>query len=186
MRSTDYAIRASTSMPVTRRALRVGLRLAVLAALWFLLTGGSAENLWLGALFVAGGALLGSLLESGLSRAPRPAAILRFAPYFVSRSLAGGVDVSRRAMAPGLPVELDLISYETRLRSQTARVFFASTISLLPGTLSAELDGARLKVHVVSGEEDAREDLERLEYEVGRLFGEEMDEPRAARGDDGD
>ena len=163
--------------------MRMGVRLAVLAALWFLLTGGSAENLWLGALFVAGGALLGGLLEAGMTREPRPAAILRFAPYFVSRSLAGGVDVSRRAMAPGLPVELDLISYETHLRSQTARVFFASTISLLPGTLSADLDGANLKVHVVSGEEDAREDLERLEHEVGRLFSEETGEPRAVRGD---
>lgn len=64
MRSTVDNIRVSSSMPVARRILRLGLRLAVLAALWFLLTGGDAQNLWLGALFVAGGALLGSLLES--------------------------------------------------------------------------------------------------------------------------
>lgn len=176
MRSTVDNIRASPGMPVARRVLRVGLRLAALAALWFLLTGGDAQNLWLGALFVAGGALLGGLLESPGTRGPRPAAVSRFVPYFISRSLAGGVDVSRRAMAPSMPVELGLISYETWLRSRSAQVVFACTISLLPGTLSARLDGGKLQVHVVSGAEGAREDLERLEYHVGRLFGEESEE----------
>jgi multicomponent Na+:H+ antiporter subunit E len=183
MRSTVNDARGGPGVPAFRSVLRVGLRLVVLGALWLLLTGGDTGNLWLGAPFVAGGALLGGLLDAPGSRRPRLAAVLRFVPYFVSRSLAGGVDVSRRAMAPSMPVELDLISYETRLRSQSARVVFASTISLLPGTLSARLDGGKLQIHVVSGAESARRDLERLEYQVGRLFGEE--EPRAERGERG-
>ena len=51
------------------------------------------------------------------------------------------------------------------------RVFMANTVSLLPGTLSAELDEEHLHVHVLDQTGDLTSELAVMESRVTRLFG---------------
>jgi len=46
-----------------------------------------------------------------------------------------------------------------------------NTVSLLPGTLSAELDGQVLKVHVLDDLVDFMPELDALEQSVARMSG---------------
>ena len=50
-------------------------------------------------------------------------------------------------------------------------MILVNTVSLLPGTLSAELDGQVLKVHVLDGLGDFMPELEALEQSVARMSG---------------
>ena len=64
-----------------------------------------------------------------------------------------------------------MVDYSLHLREGTARVFFANIVSLLPGTLSADIRGDTLIVHVLDKNLPMFEQLRRLELAVARLFG---------------
>ena len=79
---------------------------------------------------------------------------VRFVPFFLMRSLLGGVDVAWRAFHPGMPIAPEFIEYPLRLPPGLARVFMANTVSLLPGTMSTEIGENCLTVHVLDGRKD--------------------------------
>jgi len=87
------------------------------------------------------------------------------------RSLMGGADVAWQAFHPDLPIAPDLIEYPLRLPPGLPRVFMANTVTLLPGTLSAELDRSVLHVHVLDSRKNFVAELEVVEENVARVFG---------------
>jgi len=82
--------------------------------------------------------------------------------------------VAWRAFHPGIPIAPDLLEYTMRLPPGLPRVFMANMVSLLPGTLSAELNRNVLKVHVLDSQQDFLTELEALERSVARMFGVSM------------
>ena len=142
-------------------------RLLLFAVLWGILTGGRTDALPVGALAVP----LTTLASIRLLP-PSPWSLrgwLRFLPYFLVESLRGGVDVAARAFHPRLPLAPALLDYPLRLPPGPARVVMADAVSLLPGTLSAELDGAVLRVHVLDHRRRPREQLAALEARIAAL-----------------
>ena len=145
----------------------------LLAILWLALTGLTD---WLfGAVAVA--LALGAshwLAPMQLTRFSLPG-LLRFLPYFAVQSVAGGIDVARRAFAPALPLALHDSRYTLRLPAGQARTVFIGTVSLLPGTLARDLSGNELRVHSIAG--DPTPELQRLERRIADLFGLTLAEP---------
>jgi multicomponent Na+:H+ antiporter subunit E len=142
---------------------------ALLLPVWLVLDG--LGSLWVGVLAAALGGLVGALVAPAISYGWRPSQLLSFAGYFVLESLRGAFDVAWRAMHPGLPITPRLSDYEIALPEGKPRTLFVGVVSLLPGTLSADLstDGRTLKVHAITA--DPGEDLRRLERRIARLFG---------------
>lgn len=156
------------------------LRLVLFAALWWVLAEGEAKG-WAVAAISVGGATLASLLllPPGPQRV-RVAALARFVPFFLHEAVRGGLDVAGRALHPRLPLQPGLIDYPLRLPEGPARVFFATTISLLPGTVSAWLAETHLRVHVLDSSRPVQARLRELEERVGRVFGVELPANRGA------
>jgi multicomponent Na+:H+ antiporter subunit E len=94
-----------------------------------------------------------------------------FVPFFLWRSLQGGVDVARRAFHPRMPITPELLDYPLRLPPGLPRVMLANIVSLLPGTLSATLNREVLKIHVLDGEAALLANLDTLEERVGKVCG---------------
>lgn len=138
------------------RWLRGARRAAFFCLLWVLLGGGSAASWTVGAPAVAAATLLSLRLWQGplLSLT----GLLRFLPWFARQSLAGAVDVAVRALHPDMPLYPGTVRHELRLPEGASRIALANVISMLPGTLSADLEGNRLTVHAL----DARQDLHRM------------------------
>jgi multicomponent Na+:H+ antiporter subunit E len=153
------------------------LVLALVVAWWILAPPGQG-GWWAGVVAVVAGfgahrALGGSsVAEARL----RPLRLPAFLPWFLFQSMKGGADVARRALAPSLPLEPGFLGYPLRIPEGPARVFFLNAISLLPGTFSARLEGAELRVHVLAEPDLAPDRLARLEARVARLFGLELEE----------
>lgn len=152
------------------RARGILVHLGIYAALWLLLTRGDAASWVVGfpvillALWARTALLPGPLLRV------HPPALLLFIPEFLMLSLKGGIDVAQRAFSRSVRLAPDLLEYPVRLPPGAARVFFMNLISLLPGTLSADIQGDVLSVHVLDREQDTRADLARLEKRVARIF----------------
>lgn len=93
-----------------------------------------------------------------------------FLSYFLKKSLRGGIDVAFRALHPALPLKPGWLNYPLRLPEGPARVLFASTISLLPGTLSTRWDGNNLIIHVLVKGPHIEPELVRMEERIAALF----------------
>lgn len=141
----------------------------VLFALWLLLSGPDA---WLVGLGVAlAGGLAGAGLAPGEPSPWRPWRLPGFFGFFLKESLLGGLDVARRAFARRVDVEPCFAHYPLALPPGAARTLMVSLVSLLPGTLSADLDPAtdRLLVHALAPA--AFDTLAELEQRIATLFG---------------
>lgn len=154
------------------------IRLPLFALVWWLLSGGAADSWYVGGIFVLIGTLLSVTLAPPLAWSL--AGLLRFIPFFIRHSLSGGVDVARRALSPSMPLQPEIIDYPLSLSLPQSRLFMASVISLLPGTLCTDLQEERLLVHVLDRRSDYRRELVRLERQVAAIF---RDETSVTRGE---
>jgi multicomponent Na+:H+ antiporter subunit E len=100
--------------------------------------------------------------------------LLRFAPFFAIESIRGGLDVAQRVMRPQLRINPGFQSYRPRLSDPIARVVFLDSISLLPGTLSADMREGVIQVHALDARSDLAPELARLERRIADLFGEQL------------
>ncbi len=142
--------------------------LVVLLLLWLLLNG--LDRFLAGLLAAAAGAGLGAWLVSGQPHPWKPHRLLCFAAFFLWESFKGGIDVAWRAMHPGLRINPCFSGYRIDLPAGQPRTLMVATVSLLPGTLSANLseDGRDLEVHALMPE--AMASVERLEDWIAWLF----------------
>jgi multicomponent Na+:H+ antiporter subunit E len=143
---------------------------AVLAALWWALTGGAAGSWVVGVPVV----ILATLASQALWRRRTgwlsPLALLHFAVYFLRESLRGGLDVGRRALAPSLPLRPGLVTLRSRIPPGPAEVFLVNCLSLLPGTLSVDLRGAVLTLHVLDQDMPVETETRELESHIAAIF----------------
>lgn len=145
---------------------RLARTLAAAALLWGVLAGGAG---WGFAVLPVAAAALAYLSFAPSRRGGfSPVGFALFLLYFLGQSLAAGADVARRALRPALDVQPAWIDYALRLPPGPGRILFVCTVSLLPGTVSADLGDEALTVHSLTG--DATRDLARLEQRIARML----------------
>ena len=165
-------------MRVFRFLVSVPLRMSVAVVMWLILVEGGLQDLWL-----AGGVSAVAAVSSYLVLAPgvfgtlRWLGLVRYGVYFAAQSVLGGIDVACRAFSPRMPVTPTLDTVELGLPRESARILYAWTVSLLPGTASVHLDGQRLVVHFLVDSPAAHEELRTLEGRVARLLAQPKTAP---------
>ncbi len=159
---------AAVSTGLRSRVPAVVPRALVLLVLWWVLSEGTVEALWIGVPAVILASLPG--LRYPAAPAPHPLPLLRFFPVFLGRSLLAGADVAARALRPDMALHPALMEYRTGLPPGPARVFFANLVSLLPGTLTADIDDCTLEIHVLDARAPNARTLRQLEGVVARIF----------------
>lgn len=146
-------------------------RFLLFSGLWWVLTE-SYPGAWGFGLPVA---LLAALVSFAFRRPDgwriHLSGVLRFLPFFLWQSLRGGIDVAGRALHPRLPLAPGLLDLTLRLPPGPARVFFADTLSLLPGTCSVHLEQAQLRIHALDAASLREAELRGVETRVAALFG---------------
>lgn len=148
--------------------------LIFLSTIWLVLAGTGADAWIPGVVAVA----FATFLHVGLGGAGDQRISLRgavgFLPFFLGQSLRGGMDVARRALSPSLPLAPTFLHYSMRLPTDAAKVLFLNTVSLLPGTFSARLDGDELTIHLLADDASGLDRVRRLEERVARIFGHDL------------
>ncbi|MDH3207463.1 MAG: Na+/H+ antiporter subunit E [Gemmatimonadota bacterium] len=166
------------------RLQAIALRAAVLALAWYVVSAGDPRSWVVGVPAV--------LVTAGLQLADRSQPLLRwwrldhlarFALFYVGHAIAGGVDVSARALLPGRRVHPDFVTYRLRLPHGPARSLLVVTISMLPGTVAAHVAGRKMVVQRIHSGIDAASGCRRTEEHVARLFGIDL-APQTTRRED--
>lgn len=151
------------------------IRFAFFVAIFIAWSGPGAEQLAFAAVAASLGSTISHIMAGEGAARFRLTAFLRFLPYFLSISLRGGVDVARRAFSPSMPLAPEFLDYRLRVEpGGSAAVFFASVISLVPGTLCVSIEGELVGVHVLDRRTKVFDELARLERRVAPIFGESI------------
>ena len=82
--------------------------------------------------------------------------------------------VARRVLATPMRIAPGFATYPLRLHHPGARLLFANSVSLLPGTLAVDLRDDCLAIHALDRDSDFTAELRRVESAVGRVFGEAL------------
>ncbi|WP_052464363.1 Na+/H+ antiporter subunit E [Geoalkalibacter subterraneus] len=147
----------------------VGLRyLAAFVLLWEIIAGWSSGSWGMGSVAVLIATAVALCLRSREAGPLRWSGAIRFLPYFFLQSVRGGVDVARRAFSPGMQLEPLLVEHPLSLPPGAARLFLVNVVSLLPGTLGADVRKDCLVVHAL--DRSLAGELVNLEQKVARLF----------------
>jgi len=150
---------------------RVAVQTGLLAGLWWVLHAGEWHSWIVGAPVIAAAVWLGNRMRIGALWTLHFGALARFVPYFLGASFLGGLDVGWRALHPRRPIAPALVRLPLRLPQGTPRTFFATVLSLMPGTLSVEIEDSILVVHVLSHPDASVRGVRALEERVAGLFG---------------
>ncbi|MCK4838807.1 MAG: Na+/H+ antiporter subunit E [Desulfobulbaceae bacterium] len=100
----------------------------------------------------------------------KPVVLLRYLPLFVLQSIASAFDVMVRVLNPSLPIHPGLVHYPLSLTHDGAKVLLANCITMLPGTISAQLNDDHLIVHTLDTSLPVHAIINRLERKIANIF----------------
>ncbi len=100
---------------------------------------------------------------------------LAYVPVLFVYVVRANLDVAYRVLHPGLPIRPGIVKARTALKSPSARVLLANSVTLTPGTLSVDLVDDVLYVHRIyvpeqDGDGDTERSLARFEQFLRRIF----------------
>lgn len=144
------------------------LRSFLFLIIWMVLTNGDVSSLWIGlpatVLAVVTSIKLIPPLKWNFN------AFLKFIPFFFKYSLMGGFDVMWRVFHPTLPINPDLVRYRLSIPEGFAQDIMLDAISLLPGTLSVEVEDNELIIHALNVENDIQREVSFIESHLSEIF----------------
>lgn len=103
--------------------------------------------------------------------------LVAYSGWIVWRILVASVQVAYFVAHPDMPLQPQVLRFRTTMRRPLAQVMLANSITLVPGTLTLNLDDGEYLVHALVPA--AADDLvsARMQNMVARLFGEQQEEP---------
>lgn len=146
-------------------------------ALWMLLNEGDLASLIVGVPAALIGVALSRRLPAAAKSRVSARGLLEFIVYFLWQAVIGGWDVARRALGPRCQVQPGFVAYCMSLPEGLPRAVFLDTLTLLPGTLSADVQAGEMRMHVIDIDAHSHEQIKELEDRVARLFGLKGDRP---------
>lgn len=150
---------------------RVTLWTGAFALIWWGLAGPDGGGWYAGVIGIAAATLAHTALSRNRAPSLHPIGLAVFVPFFIVRMIRGGLDVSARAVSSGPRIDPTLLRYRIGLPPGAPTTLFLNSISLMPGTFSAKLEGDEVIVHILASSPEARRELARLESRVGGVFG---------------
>ena len=148
------------------------LKTLSLCLIWLLLTASfDLFHMGLGFLAAFGVAWLNTDRATSRSAIPRLRIVWYF-PWLVGRILQSGFHLSAVILHPALPIDPKLIRYRTELREEAGIVLLGNSITLTPGTITAEVNSRDLVVHAIDDQSADDVTSQQLEQKIAVLFAE--------------
>ncbi len=91
-----------------------------------------------------------------------PSHIIHFIKYFfvfLGALLKANFDVARRVINPKLPINPGIVSFETKLNNDFAKMVLANSITLTPGTLTIDVVDNTFYVHWIDVTTENKEEI---------------------------
>ena len=93
-----------------------------------------------------------------------------YLPWLFYKIVQSSIHLSKLILHPALPIDPQMISVETKLNHHAAVVLLGNSITLTPGTITAEVDRNHLIVHAM--DKVSKEDItsKQMELKIADIF----------------
>ncbi|UCE72553.1 MAG: Na+/H+ antiporter subunit E [Nitrospiraceae bacterium] len=98
---------------------------------------------------------------------------IKYVPWLLYQIILSNIHVASLVLSPGMPIDPKIIRYKTKLKSELSLVTFANSITLTPGTITADIVDGEYYVHALS--KKVADDLMagEMEDKVAQIFEED-------------
>ena len=86
---------------------------------------------------------------------------IKFMPLFFKNLVQSNIAVAKIVLNPKLPINTGIVKLKTTLKSDSDKLLLANAITLTPGTITLELEGEDLYIHVLYIDSKDRDVLQR-------------------------
>jgi len=97
--------------------------------------------------------------------------ILLYLPWLFYKIFQSSLRLSKLILHPKLPIAPQLISVESKLRHHAAVVLLGNSLTLTPGTITAEVDRNNLIIHSMDKSDDVA--IKQIESKIADIFKDE-------------
>lgn len=146
--------------------------LVALAAFWFVLSGETSPFfLGLSAVAVLAALWLSARLKlidreaSPYHRAPQ---LLVYLAWLIGQIVKANIAVISRVLGPKHAIDPAMVEVETSAQSRLGTALFANSITLTPGTVTVDVEGATLKVHALVRENASTDSFAPMDRKAAR------------------
>lgn len=146
------------------------IRFLFFSLLWLVISEAALSALWVGLPVVLICVFISLKLMPPIGFALSPFAWLRFIQFFLVQSVKSGFDVAKRAVSTPVNIHPCFREINISLKNPFSRVLFAVVVSLLPGTLSVDLNEKGAYIHALEEKFLADEQFEEIESILRPLF----------------
>jgi multicomponent Na+:H+ antiporter subunit E len=166
------------------RMLRAAVLFVLLLGFWQALSGR------LDPLFIGMGIVFSALvtwfglrlLDDVLPPTPRAERVdvlqlLLYSVWLLSRIPPAGIAIARVVLDPRHPPRPGVVRFRTQLRSPAARTLLANSITLVPGTITLNLEGDELTVHAFTPDTVLDLATAATQCRIARVFREPEEQP---------
>jgi multicomponent Na+:H+ antiporter subunit E len=147
------------------------LRTLLFVVLWWILAEGRVDGWMLGGIAVAAASWASIRLLPPGKQPIRLAGLIGFLGFFLWNSLRGGMQVAGMALRGRAALRPAIIEMTVALPPGGARILLANVLGLMPGTLSVDLDGTSLRLHVLDERLPIVAETRALEAVIAKMFG---------------
>ena len=99
--------------------------------------------------------------------------ILTYLPWLFYKIIQSSLHLSKLILHPALPIAPQLISVESKLNQKAAVVLLGNSITLTPGTITAEVDRNKLIVHAMDNALTEDVESKQMESKIADIFKDE-------------
>ena len=98
---------------------------------------------------------------------------IAYLPWLIYQIVLANIDVAKRALSPRMPIDPQVVTFKTMLKSDVARTALANSITLTPGTVTIDIVDDVFYVHAIA-KEPADDLLEgAMERRIAHVFMED-------------
>ncbi len=127
-----------------------------LFAIWLLLSGHYTPLMilfgLLSTLVVVGLAARADLIDRGIQPVLIKPSVLLYWVWLGREIIKSNIDVTRRILSPGLPISPNIFTVRATQKTELGRVTYANSITLVPGTVTVDVDEDIFTVHALTQE----------------------------------
>lgn len=75
---------------------------------------------------------------------------IKYIPWLLYQIVLSNIYVARLVMSPKMPIDPQVIRFKTKLKKNISVVTFANSITITPGTITADIKEGEFYVHCIS------------------------------------
>jgi multicomponent Na+:H+ antiporter subunit E len=102
----------------------------------------------------------------------RPLLLARYGIWLLKEIVVANIDIAKIVLRRDMPIEPALVSFESSLTTDLARVLLGNSITLTPGTLTVEIDGNRFLVHGIVESGATGPVIDEMQRKIAEMLGE--------------